>query len=241
MKNYCFVLLTVLLFTSCTKEVKEITRPIEFPDAIFQYSTKVDLENGVFDGNLTQTEYKSFGDFGLGTFNGVDGEMVYLNGITYRVDLNGPVEVPPDNYLIPFAITKFFTADSSFSINTDTEDDPLKNNLLETLLANDKPAAIRISGEFNFLKTRSVPKQTPPYGSIYDVVAQQNTFNLENSTGTIVGFWIPEKFDNLNFPGYHFHYLNDTFTAGGHVLDFELKSGTVSIDFSDEIIVRLID
>lgn len=242
MKNiFALLLLFIFLLTSCTKEVKEITRPTEQSDAIYQYSTMVDLVNGVFDGNLTQDEYKSYGNFGIGTYNGVDGEMVYYNGIPYRVSFEGPVEVPPENYLIPFAVTKFFIADSSFSINSNVEDDSLKNSLLKTLLANDKPAAIKISGEFKFLKTRSVPKQSPPYGSIYDVIAQQNTFDLENSIGNIVGFWLPEKLNNLNFPGFHFHYLNSEFTAGGHVLDFELKSGTIQIDFSDEVIVHLIE
>ena len=239
--NYVIYFFSLLFIVSCTKEVKEITRPIEQSDAIFQYSTMVDLVNGVFEGNLTQAEYKSYGDFGIGTYNGVNGEMVYYGGIPYRVSFEGPVVVPPSDFLIPFANTKFFVADSSFSISINTDDDSLKNNLLNTLLANDKPAAIKISGEFTYLKTRSVPKQTPPYGSIYDVIALQNTFDLENSNGTIVGFWMPEKLNNLNFPGFHFHYLNNEFTAGGHVLEFEFKSGTVEIDFSDEVIVRLID
>jgi acetolactate decarboxylase len=240
-KNIYLILFSLLLFVSCTKEVKEITRPIEQTDAIFQYSTMIDLVNGKFEGTLTQAEYKSHGDFGIGTYNGVNGEMVYYEGIPYRVSFEGPVVVPPTDYLIPFANTKFFVADSSFSVNVVTDDDTLKNNLLTTLLANDKPAAIKISGQFTYLKTRSVPKQSPPYGSIYDVIAQQNTFDLPNSTGTIVGFWMPEKLNNLNFPGYHFHYLNSDFTAGGHVLEFELKSGTVEIDFASEVIVQLID
>lgn len=236
------ILLTGIIFLtiSCTKEVKEITRPQEFSDAIFQYSTKIDLNNGVFDGDLTQQELKTFGDFGIGTFNGVDGEMVVYNSIPYRVSFEGPVGVPPENYLIPFAAVKFFTADTTFILDAEIEDDSVKSDLLSFLIPIDKPAAIKISGDFEFVQTRSVPKQTPPYTSINDVITQQNIFNLGTTGGTVIGFWLPEKFDNMNFPGFHLHFLNDSFTAGGHALDFTTRNVVVEIDYADEILVRLI-
>jgi acetolactate decarboxylase len=34
----------------------------------------------------------------------------------------------------------------------------------------------------------------------------------------------------LNFPGYHFHFLDSQKQRGGHVLDCDIKSGIAEID-----------
>ena len=43
-----------------------------------QYSTIDALLSGVYDGNMSVAELKTRGNFGLGTFNGIDGEMIIV-------------------------------------------------------------------------------------------------------------------------------------------------------------------
>ena len=43
--------------------------------------------------------------------------------------------------------------------------------------------------------------------------------------GTLVGFWFPESMRHVNVPGYHFHFINEDGSAGGHVLSLTLRSG----------------
>ena len=65
------------------------------------------LIEGVYEGDLTYQELKKHGDFGLGTFNGLDGEMVALDGVFYRVDYEGNVSIVDDNMKSPFANCHF--------------------------------------------------------------------------------------------------------------------------------------
>jgi acetolactate decarboxylase len=46
---------------------------------------------------------------------------------------------------------------------------------------------------------------------------EENTFH--KVTGTIVGLWTPEYASSLSVPGYHFHFISEDRTRGGHVLD----------------------
>lgn len=58
-------------------------------DVLFQTSTIDALLAGVYDGEITFKELKEHGDFGLGTFNGLDGEMVGLDGNFYKIKVDG--------------------------------------------------------------------------------------------------------------------------------------------------------
>jgi acetolactate decarboxylase len=47
---------------------------------------------GVYDGNVTIRELLRHGDFGLGTFNALDGEMLVLDGCAINC---APTAAPP--------------------------------------------------------------------------------------------------------------------------------------------------
>lgn len=81
------------------------------------------------------------------------------------------------------------------------------------------PYAIRLQGTFPHLKVRSVPKQTPPYPPLNDVVSQQRVFDLRNVRGTLVGFRLPQYLKGANVAGYHFHFITSDRSTGGHLLD----------------------
>lgn len=66
-------------------------------DKIIHYSTIDAMRNGVYKGSLTVKELKINGDFGLGTYNRLDGEMVVLNGVFYRVKSNGEVVIAKES------------------------------------------------------------------------------------------------------------------------------------------------
>ena len=48
--------------------------------SVFQVSTYHALKQGVLEGETTFRELRKHGDFGIGTLNGLDGEMAALNG-----------------------------------------------------------------------------------------------------------------------------------------------------------------
>src|ERR1700739_2103486 len=79
-------------------------------DEVYQFSTISALLEGVYDGDATIADILRHGDFGLGTFNHLDGEMVILDGIYYRLRADGTATraLPTDR--TPFAaVTRFHT------------------------------------------------------------------------------------------------------------------------------------
>ena len=61
------------------------------PHVLFQASTVGALLHGAYDGDLSFAELAEHGDLGLGTLNGLDGEMIALDGAFYRADVDGRV------------------------------------------------------------------------------------------------------------------------------------------------------
>lgn len=59
------------------------------PHEVFQTSTIVSLVEGLYDGNVTYHDVMRHGDFGVGTFNALDGEMVALDGHFFHLRNDG--------------------------------------------------------------------------------------------------------------------------------------------------------
>jgi acetolactate decarboxylase len=71
-----------------------------------------------------------------------------------------------------------------------------------------------------------------------DVIAKQATWEKENIRGTLVGFWFPEYLAGINAPGYHLHFISDDRQVAGHLLECNLESATLEIDYQDQLTVR---
>ena len=61
------------------------------PHVLFQASTIGALLDGAYDGDLSFAELAEHGDLGLGTLNGLDGEMIALDGSFFRADVDGAI------------------------------------------------------------------------------------------------------------------------------------------------------
>ena len=62
-------------------------RPVAGQDnpVIFQYSTLNSLAKGLYEGGITSSDLMKNGDFGVGTFDGLDGEMLWYNEALVKV------------------------------------------------------------------------------------------------------------------------------------------------------------
>lgn len=87
--------------------------------SLFQVSTRSALVEGVFGGCTRVKDLLRHGDFGLGTFDSLDGEMVMLDGKCFQVHPKGKAAVAPDDAMIPFATITRFVADQSFALKED--------------------------------------------------------------------------------------------------------------------------
>lgn len=89
--------------------------------------------------------------------------------------------------------------------------------------------AIKIYGEFEWVRTRTVIKQEKPYPKMVAATENEDIVQFDNVTGTIVGFRTPIYEQGISVPGCHAHFIDDERVQGGHVVDFKLRSAKVEI------------
>jgi acetolactate decarboxylase len=197
---------------------------------LFQTSTVDALLEGKYDGDVSFAELEGRGDFGLGTLDALDGEMVALDGEFYRVRADGRAYGVAPDARTPFAVVTFFEPALSETLTGPVGFEAFCDRL-EELVGEGTPCwAVRVDGRFGYVKTRSVPRQRKPYPPLAEVVEHQPTFELRDVTGSLVGFRFPDYAQGLNVTGYHFHFITADRSAGGHVLDLVLASGELRVD-----------
>jgi acetolactate decarboxylase len=185
---------------------------------LFQASTIGALLEGAYDGDLSFAELAEHGDLGLGTLNGLDGEMIALDGRFYRADVDGTVGEVPDEALTPFAVVTGFAPTVDVEIAGAQNHEALLEKLDALIPDGAASCAIRIDGEFELVRARSVPRQSPPYRPLTEVVAKQHVFELTGVSGTMLGFRFPTYVEGIEVSGYHLHFIDDDRKRGGHVL-----------------------
>jgi acetolactate decarboxylase len=209
----------------------------DLPDAgalheVFQNSTATALLEGVYDGSMTYGELRRHGDFGLGTFNALDGEMIGFDGSFYQVKSDGVAYPVSDDQRTPFATVLFFRPTLRRALPGPLDYAHFQT-LVDGLMAGPNLFyAVRVDGMFASVTTRSVPRQEKPYPPLVEVAKTQPIFHFNDVPGTLAGFRFPDFARGLNVPGFHLHFLNKDRTAGGHVLDLVLSAGELAIDAS---------
>jgi acetolactate decarboxylase len=188
------------------------------PHVLFQASTIGALLEGAYDGDLSFAELAEHGDLGLGTLNGLDGEMIALDGHFYRADVEGSVREIDGAARTPFAVVTRFEPSVNTEVAGPLEHEALLVQLDEMIPAGGVSCAIRIDGRFERVKARSVPRQHPPYRPLTEVVAEQHVFELHDVAGTMLGFRFPAYVEGIEVSGYHLHFISDDRSRGGHVL-----------------------
>ncbi|ADL50677.1 acetolactate decarboxylase [Clostridium cellulovorans] len=210
-------------------------------EIISQVSTLNSLMAGNYDGIDSVDILKKTGDIGLGTFEGLDGEMIVVDGQVYQAKASGEVNIAPETIKVPFSAVTFFDKDVEAKFQGISNIENLKTQIDNLIKEKDAFYAIRVDGTFSHVKVRSVPKQDKPYKILSEVTKNQPTFEYQDIKGTIVGFWSPDYVGGINVPGYHLHFISDDKTKGGHLLEVSMISGDVTLDSTRGFIMGLGD
>ena len=202
-------------------------------ETIFQVSLLQGLTLGDYYGSVTVKELKEKGDIGIGTFEGVNGELVMVDGVVYRAKSDGSVEIAPDDETIPFSNVTFFDADETEEISGISNIDDLKSYLNAKVdkLGKNNFYMIRIDGAFKNVFARSELKQEEPYKTLADALStDQREFDFTETKGTVVGLYCPEYMRELNAAGWHFHFVSENRQKGGHVLGLDIDNAELKWD-----------
>ena len=215
--------------TSCLGEALDVER-----HSIFQVSTSGALVQGVYQAATTIGDVRQHGDFGLGTFVGLDGEGILLDGLCYRAGSDGTLTQVPDSTPAPFWMaTRFYADVEQHILNVESWED-LCSRLSALRSSENLLAAIRVEGVFDFIHIR-VACKAEAGTSLVDATSHQAEFRFENLTGTLVGFFTPAYARTINVPGYHLHLISADRLHGGHVLEIRAKSLKVSLHATNDL------
>lgn len=211
--------------------------PSETP-AVYLCSPVNALVEGLYEQKIPFTQLLQHGDFGLGTFDHLDGEMVMLDGQVFQVSSTGEVQRVALDALTPFACVTFYRP-----MSTDTLPEHLSWAQFEARLAGLMPSpnvfyAFRIEGAFDYIRARSVPRQES-YRPLVDAADGQSNFEFRHVRGTLAGFYTPAFMSSLNVPGIHLHFLSEDRSRGGHVMECRPAGVTVGVQLISRLELAL--
>lgn len=212
---------------------------------MYQVSTLQALLLGYFRSVISVSELLKHGNIGLGTFTGVDGEMIVLDGSCYRATENGDVVKAEGDRGVPFSTV--CTMEESEPIEFDTIDniDNLKialNNIIDSHFGLNSMHMARIDGEFELVDARSESGYESVHVELKTVLGKtQKAFKFEKIKGTLVCVYFPDYMDGINAAGWHLHFISEDRKHGGHVFDIVMKSGKGLISKINSIELKLPD
>jgi len=195
---------------------------------LYQTSLMSALLQGIYEGETTFAELARHGDFGLGTFNDLDGEMIALDGKFYQLRSDGTARPVAPEQKTPFAVVTWFEPDTEVDIQSPTEKQQLLS-LIEHHTDSNLFYALRIDGVFENLRTRTVSRQQKPYPPLQEAAAHEAINTFAGVKGTLAGFRTPAYAQGIGVAGFHLHFLRDDRQAGGHALDYTLQQGKVQL------------
>jgi acetolactate decarboxylase len=195
---------------------------------LFQTSLMSALLSGVYEGTMTYGELHRHGDFGLGTFNDLDGEMVGIDGAFYQLRSDGSARPVQDGQKTPFAVVTFFRPDRQLDITSPLSKPELESYIAQATDAN-LFAAVKVTGIFDEIRTRTVQQQQRPFPPLTQAAAHQAIRTFQNSAGVLAGFRTPAYAQGIGVAGFHLHFLTSDRQGGGHALDYVVRSGTVEV------------
>jgi acetolactate decarboxylase len=211
-------------------------------ETIQQVALLQSLAQGYFGGTVTVKQLRSVGDTGIGTFKGLNGEMIVLDGTVYQALGSGKVVVADDKDTVPFSNVTFFDKDITLPL-TDIANKAALEERLNKIVNEKGPNSfymIKLHTTFPSILFRSEYGSQEPYPTLVGALKEKQTeFTHKNITGTVVGLFCPNYMGGLNSTGWHFHFISDDRKQGGHILELSFKEGTVELDKTDKFTMIL--
>ncbi len=201
---------------------------------LFQHGTLALLVPGLLTGTATMADILAHGDTGIGTGEGLDGELIILDGVVYQADANGQINEVDAQFTTPFANSHFASYEPLVTVS-DQSRAALQAAILTASNSANTFFSIRLHGIFKNVTTRVVKKSTKPYKTLAQTAASQVVFHRDLVEGTLLSYYAPQIFDGAAVGGFHSHFLADDHRFGGHLLSYETATGEVDFQQFDRL------
>ncbi|MCQ2054913.1 MAG: acetolactate decarboxylase [Fibrobacter sp.] len=210
---------------------------------MYQVSTLNALSLGYTRKVVSIEELLRHGDTGLGTFQDIDGEMIVIDGHCYRATDDGSVNEPPADFGVPFASVAKLEGIRHFDLQNVDSIDTLKTKLnlkIEEDFGLNSMHLVRIDAEFQKVHARSESARHTQHVELKELLkGNQKNFCFEKISGSIVCLYYPDYMQGINAAGWHFHFVSDDRTCGGHVFEIAFQKGFARHDKISHIEMQL--
>ena len=209
---------------------------------IYQFGILPAFLNGIYEGDVPFEHIQKLGNFGLGTVNGLKGELIALDGEFYQMDELGQAsKVNPKN-ATPFALVSQFEPYKTFLIQNIPTLKELNQKIVAEMETTNIFYMLRIDGIFTNVHLRSENCQYVthhPLGDLLPAIQKKQTLLI--SEGTLVVSFCPSYSKSLTIENFHYHYINKERTLGGHVFDLNLVQAQLQMQKSHEFMLQVFE
>ena len=210
---------------------------------MFQVATLQSLALGYTKSVITVGELLKHGNIGLGTFEGVDGEMIVLDGHCYQAKSDGAVFETPDEKGVPFCAVSFLQDEPPVEIKGVEDIASLKRFLdvyIDERFELNSMHIVRIDGLFSEVMARSETGKDSRHVDLKSLLENnQQDFDFHDIEGTLVCVYFPDYMDGINAAGWHFHFVSKDRKHGGHVFDVSFEKANAVINKICAIEIKL--
>lgn len=185
---------------------------------------------GNYDSVTTVGESFAGTHLGLGVTEACDGEIVSVDGQTWRIPDTGIAEPAPTGLGVAFAVAAWAGRSLDFLVEVPMSITALTDRIEQMLqVGHGGVAAVRIDGDFTDVLLRSESRQSKPYRPLAEVLAGEVRFRFEEWDGTMVGFLFPDTNPQSVIPALHLHAISADHRSGGHCHEATVHRGTVQV------------
>ena len=197
--------------------------------------------DGNYDGDVGSAELQEHGDFGLGTLDALDGEMIALDGSFYQVRSDGrayPVDGGDEEQ--PFAVVTVFEPELCQTLDAATDLAGLCA-IVDGLLGDDSICcAVRVdAGASSASGHEACPASANLTRHSWTWSRTSPSSDLSGVRAASLASGSLTYAQGLNVAGYRFHLITADRSAGGHVLQCRLTGGELRVDHEADLRVEL--
>ncbi len=212
-------------------------------DKMFQVSTLQALALGYTRAVIPVSEFVRHGNTGLGTFEGVNGEMIVIDGRCYQANMHGQVSAADPDTGVSFAVIAECGDEKKIQLAPCASIDDLKEQLdhvVDDAFELNSMHVVRVDGLFESVSARSESGSSTNHVELKDILAgRQFDFVFTRTKGSLVALRFPDYMDGINAVGWHFHYISNDRTQGGHVFNLSFEKADAYVKTISQIELRL--
>lgn len=179
-------------------------------ESLAQVALLQSLAQGYFGGTVTSGQLRKLGDTGIGTFEGLNGEMIVLDGKVYQALGDGRVLVAPDKTIIPYATVTFFDQDIAVSLK-DIKDKAAFEKVLDDTVQKQGANSfymVKLHAQFDSVLFRSEYGSKEPYPTLVEALkGKQTGVYGEEHQRHLGGPVLPQLYGGPQLAGLAFPFL----------------------------------